>query len=186
MGEASAADWVTAIGTMLAGLAAVAAVVLGGLTARAWRAQARTAKEAEVAGEALIAALQYIAAIERMRHGYRRDTPDMADRVHARWEETEPAESVLRAAVVRATAFLPDDTVDLLLEVVDHGTTLHGEQWAYGLEHDAGVEQSAGRFMEVFGPGQRASLGSLRTRVLTMLKPIARVEAPRSRHRPGP
>jgi hypothetical protein len=175
MANASFADWVTAIGTMLAGLAGVAAVILAMVTAKAWRSQTRAAKEAEVAGEALIAVQALLRAARRTTVGYR-TVPELAKAVHDRWSEmVHPAEQGVRTAAARAAAYLPDQAALFLTEALDHVEGLHTDQWLWGLKMDAGVP-TPDDFKDVFGDGRREALQALEKRAVAVLKPLARLE----------
>lgn len=175
MADASVADWVTAVGTMLAGLAAVGAVIVGGFTAKAWRPQARAAKEAELAGEALVAAVQALRAARRTCAGYR-TAPDMAGAVHNRWAElVDPSKATLQAIAARSTAFLPTAPAEFLLDVLKHLAALHADQWVWALRMDSDTSTPED-FRDVFGDHRGKALEELEARAIALLRPLARFE----------
>jgi len=175
MNEASWADWITAIGTMLAGLAGVAAVIIGALTARAWRVQARAAKEAEVAGDALAAVLQYTSTMRRLALPYR-TVPQMTNAVQDRWEaEARPTETALKLVTGRAMAYLPQAANDLLLEILRAGNELHADQWAWGIQMDVGTAEKEDH-TRVFGQGRADAFTKLEERAISALRALARIE----------
>lgn len=167
MADSSLADWVTAAGTTLAGLAAVAAVVLGWATAKAWREQARATKEAELAGEALVVVVPVLRAARRSNVGYR-TAPHMADAVHTRWAEmVGPAEAALQTIAARAAAYLPEPIVEVLLEVLKEAAALHADQWLWAMAMDIQTSTPTD-FKEVFGSGRVKVLQELEERARTV------------------
>src|SRR5262249_17002195 len=130
--EASMADWVTAIGTMFAGLAAVAGVILAALAARTWRAQSRLTKQPEVPSEAIVAALDFIAVLFRMSPGYA-GRSDFVAQVERRWDGMAEQERVFRGALARAMAFLPDGAVALLLDIDKQRSNMRSAHWVWAI-----------------------------------------------------
>lgn len=188
MAEASMADWVTAGGTAMAGLAAVVGVVVAWATANSWRAQARAAKEAEVGGAALVAATRFLQAVQRVTAD--RAMPSDFIEVHRRWREVVgPAEDELRAITGIATAYLPNSAVNLLLAILNHASNIREQQTRWAVEFEIVIDGEAASdgdaqaerpkaklFREAFGDHQRAALDELVEKAVKVLRPLARGE----------
>ena len=181
MTNAEWAAWVSAIGTVAAGAAAVFAVgfaaVKGPGEIKKWRLEKRETKRAEVAGEAIAATISLVSALKAVStpegvggpapptdHGSWRDT--VVDRLRGRWRRAEPDVVVFRRAIAQAAAYLPDNANSLLrkLEMMRRSIETGQALWATGDEE---------MFRAGFGPGVSQFLDQLQQEITNELRPMA-------------
>lgn len=188
------AEWVDAFGSLLGGVAAFAAaafaILRGPAELHRWRDERRDTKRAEIAGGAIVAALQFIEGLRRIaspvsspskaseptRAGdseSRRGARGLERELKDRWAAFEPIESEFKVARRFAAAWLPDDAVDVLDRLAKYAHDL----WAAQQMHLGEVQRNdpgERRFYDkALGSGVWDRLDAFSQEVRTCLRPYA-------------
>jgi nucleoside phosphorylase len=156
----------------------------GGVGTESWRAEKRDTKRAEVAGEALFAALQFLdglSSVISILVRTRRETDDPNDpderaawraEIEARWGRFATISSRFVEALHLAETYLPDEAHQLLNRVwLEHASIKASHMTYFATPGKAASEF----FREGFGPAPEKRLAGLREECQKVLRPIVQL-----------
>lgn len=165
----------------MAGVAATAGVVLAWFAAQQWRNQARHLRQAEVAGEALVASQRLLDAARGASGIYVRDrtVPSLKAAVEQRWERIAEVDRQFQLALHRATAYLPDRALEVMNEFEEVRRRIQRNQrvWAQAADGEVEETKETKELHEKAFTGRLEVINKVEKRTIDVLKPIARIEA---------